>query len=440
MAETNDDLLDGDLEGDFGDLDAEEEDALLADDDYIYQQPEGGHLQGSIFIDNEDGGKTNSIHNKYYQGTSIDDVQDVAEGDEILEEEEDVLDLGVVDELESELDEGPIQGGPKTWRIQESTEQSVISEGGSKSNKLRNVNVSSSTRGMIDSGTVESDDEKDEEQRSRFKTERTSGSNIISLKSPLKKSLADIPDSLDSVVPAQMPCIRGKRRGSNRGNRGGAANQQPLVVISTNIENMTEQTNHNFGNFRGNILRPPPRGRGVIQFQRPMRPPIPSFPPRRPPMMGPFPVNQGPRLMQQNINLNNAPKIHINPHFRGGIHSVQAPSIRHEWGGDIQHQNGPPFQNQPQQIHRDGSWGHQGMISEPMMVQPEPNFYQPPQYHQQPMQYMHHNPEPQVGLIPWCLHDLILVMHGCCYLKSHGLDFSKYFDFFINPVDIIIFN
>lgn len=40
----------------------------------------------------------------------MEDIQEVAEGDEILEEEEDVLDLGVVDELESELDEGHTQG------------------------------------------------------------------------------------------------------------------------------------------------------------------------------------------------------------------------------------------------------------------------------------------------------------------------------------------
>lgn len=29
--------MDGELEGDFGELDGEEEDALLADDDYMYQ-------------------------------------------------------------------------------------------------------------------------------------------------------------------------------------------------------------------------------------------------------------------------------------------------------------------------------------------------------------------------------------------------------------------
>lgn len=113
-----------------------------------------------------------------------------------------------------------------------------------------------------------------------------------------------------------LPSNRGMWRGPNRG-RGGFQQKQPSVMVS--VEKGSEQMPGFAGNIRG-AWRGPNRGRGG--FQRPMRPPMQGMPQRRPPMMGPFPMNRGirPPRPQQNMNFPHNPKIHINPHFRGSAH------------------------------------------------------------------------------------------------------------------------
>ncbi|KAG8252337.1 hypothetical protein J6590_059903 [Homalodisca vitripennis] len=246
-----DDLLDGDLdETSFGDLDGEEEDALLADDDYEPYQS----TRRNVFSGSTDQAER---HTELFH--IVDQVQDVSEGDEIIEDG-DVLELAVVDELdESELDNGQLstQAWPETSTMTVDSNTNGRGEPG--------IGVTSSTSSIVALGG-ESDEEESDGRGSRFKTERT---NIISLKGVSSgKSINEIPDSLDNVktpVPSS-----GVRRGGPM-QRGGK------------------------GSIRGRL--------GPIQRVPMMRG---SFGPMRRPQAPPP-----------------GHKIHVNPHFRGGMHQCK---------------------------------------------------------------------------------------------------------------------
>ncbi|XP_039280389.1 RNA-binding protein 33-like isoform X2 [Nilaparvata lugens] len=105
MAEPGEELLEGELgDGDYNELDADEEEALLADDDGYsdYNLPSVSSHR-DVYISSPDSKAPRKI--------KVEDVEDVEEGDEILDnEEDDVLELGVdgnwnLDDLDSESQE-----------------------------------------------------------------------------------------------------------------------------------------------------------------------------------------------------------------------------------------------------------------------------------------------------------------------------------------------
>lgn len=352
MAEISDDLLDGELlgdEGDFGELDGDQEDALLADVDYDGYDINKRTVQREVFIDSANSHPNTSTQHSQEIYNVVEDVQDVAEGEEILEdeEEEDVLELGDVEELESELQDGGggVPRNSQVWKKQDKIgdgEEEMIAESTSAFENTDVQDMQSSNQAKVDqtnslrvsSSTVsgrtqggESDEDENNEERDRFKAERTT---IISLKNRTGnfKSLADIPDSLDNVVPAQniLPNNRyGNRGAMNRVNwrgRGARGGRGGGAVV---------QQQHSFqrGMLHG------PRGFPLpgSQSQNIMRPP--------------FPVQRGGIRPPGPHNMQGSHKILINPHFRG-----PTPDGLSGWESDVQVQPPPPgeIHSCPQQI------------------------------------------------------------------------------------------
>lgn len=336
MAEISDDLLDGELlgdEGDFGELDGDQEDALLADVDYDGYEISKETVQREIFIESGNTRQKTSAQHSQEIYNAVEEVQDVAEGEEILEdeEEEDVLELGDVEELESELQDGggSVPGNTHVWKKQdkigdsademvaESTSafESVDTQVMHTSNQAKDI-VDQTTNLRVSSSTIsgrtqggESDEDDNNEGRDRFKTERTT---IISLKNRAGngKSLADIPDSLDNVVPVQhvLPGNRyGNRGAMNRGNwRGRGAR----------------------GGRGGAMIQQLPFQRGALHGPRGFQPPGPQT---QNIMRPPFPVQRGALRPPGPHNMQASHKILINPHFRG-----PAPDGRSGWETDVQ--------------------------------------------------------------------------------------------------------
>ncbi|XP_075212465.1 uncharacterized protein LOC142319271 [Lycorma delicatula] len=350
MADTGDDLLDGEgLLGDtedFGDLDGDAEDALLADDSsysdpyHLRTVPTSGR---DVYIESDHNSSGDNARSSA-AATIYHEVEDLVEGDEIIDdEEEDVLELGVTDEFESELQDHPHNSAAPVWIKQERIDKDVsslaVSNRVESLHRVDNRNTSSTTvkqepqdvdttgevgvsiqqlNVIVTSSTevlpqqkyiknhdvraAESDDDdNDDEQRDRFKTERT---NVISLKNNSANKWGEIPDSLDGIVTQRF-------------------NQQQQQ--------------------RGGITTP----RGAVSR----------------------------RGRQQHPQSH---KIHVNPHFKKSLqHPQQVPPS--PWENQVQQVQQSPYD--PSLVHHNTQSQHYGPPPPQVQTQPPPG---PPQIYHQP--------------------------------------------------------
>ncbi|RZF42236.1 hypothetical protein LSTR_LSTR004385 [Laodelphax striatellus] len=227
MAEPGEELLDGELgDGDYNELDADEEEALLADDNgYTRYNLPSVSSHRDVYI-------STSPEAKSSRKIKVEDVEDVAEGDEILDNE-DVLELGVdgnwnIDDLDSESQEQNrnSEGKPslfQLWIKQERIDPSEFSrrnepeEDEDKHEPGKKSAFITSSADISQSHLHDDDDEDDHERRDRFTSER-SMPGVVSLKSPDSK-WGTIPDSLDSVITPNVAKVTVQK--SSRASRGG---------------------------------------------------------------------------------------------------------------------------------------------------------------------------------------------------------------------------